>query len=153
MNIDPTILRMFIQLTLAAFLGLTVGVEREYKRKAAGMRTYALVSLGAALFTIISVDGFVSFLIYQNIDPTRIASQVVVGIGFIGAGLIFFRGDKVEGLTTAAALWVAAAIGVAVGIGMYAVAIFATLLTLLVVWGLRLLEDRIPRIDSNSNGE
>lgn len=137
--------RMIIQLGLATFLGLIIGTEREWRRKAAGMRTYALVSLGAALFTILSRDEMWGFLSTAS-DPTRIASQVVVGIGFIGAGLIFLHGNRVQGLTTAAAMWVAAAIGMAVGIERYAVAIATTVLVLIVVWGMRSLEGKIPRI-------
>ncbi|PJE64875.1 MAG: magnesium transporter MgtC [Candidatus Ryanbacteria bacterium CG10_big_fil_rev_8_21_14_0_10_43_42] len=138
---------IFLQLILAVFLGMMIGVEREHRRKAAGMRTYALVSMGAALFTIMSVAEFSPLASFGTPDPTRIISQVVVGIGFIGGGLIVLQGDKVMGLTTAAALWVAAAIGIAVGLQMYMVSVFATILTLLVVWAFRFVEEKVPRVD------
>lgn len=111
----------FFQLVLAAIIGLILGVEREYVGKPAGMRTYSLVTLGATIFTIISKFGFANS--GGDFDPSRVAAQIVTGIGFLGAGVIIFRGVKVEGLTTAAGLWVSAAIGMAVGVGMYDVAI------------------------------
>ena len=147
-HIDIDTLRIFWQLVLAMFFGLIIGLEREYHRKAAGLRTYALVSLGSALFTIISYEGLSSVTQNPGFDPSRIASQIVVGIGFIGGGLIFQQGDKVLGLTTAAAIWAVAAIGVAVGIGMYSVAAFTTVLVLTVVWVFRFVEKVLPRIDS-----
>lgn len=115
---------------LAAVLGALVGWQREIRRKAAGARTYALVSSGACLFTIISLYGFSGF---TGGDPTRIASQVVVGIGFLGAGAILHREDRILGLTTAAGLWISAAIGMAVGVHMYILAIIAALLILAVL--------------------
>lgn len=144
---DDVFTRILVQLVVAALLGVAIGVEREHRRKAAGMRTYALVCLGAALFTILSVDGFRSLAPEGGYDPSRIASQIVSGIGFIGAGLIFLQGDKVQGLTTAAGLWVTAAIGMAVGIQMYNVAAVATLLTLCVTWLFRFIEAYVPRVN------
>ena len=134
-------LEMIYRLTLAAILGMAIGLEREHRGKPAGLRTYTLVALGAALFTLMSYQSFSA----GAFDPSRIASQVVVGIGFLGAGLIFLKGDQVQGLTTAAGLWVAAAIGMAVGFGFYAVAIYATLLALLILWVFRKFEGRIPK--------
>jgi len=124
---DPKILEIFKQLLLAVTLGAAIGVERELAHKSAGMRTNSLVALGSALFSIIS--GSFSG---PATDPTRIAAQIVTGIGFLGAGLIVFQGERVQGLTTAAGVWVAAAIGMAVGFGMYEVGIFTTILTILV---------------------
>ncbi len=109
----PETLEIFGQLALATLLGALIGVERELARKTAGMRTFALVSLGSALFTIISQIAFVNF-VGSSFDPSRIASQVVVGIGFIGAGMIVLDKSHVRGLTTAAGLWVSAAVGMAV---------------------------------------
>lgn len=109
-------------LVVATVLGGVMGYERERDGKPAGVRTYGMVSLGSALFTLVSAAGFGSG------DPARIASQVVTGIGFIGAGAILHRGSKVEGLTTAAGLWVAAAIGVSVGAQMYPLAVVTTVL-------------------------
>lgn len=134
-------MEMIYRLTLAAILGMAIGLEREHRGKPAGLRTYTLVALGAALFTLMSQQSFTE----NAFDPSRIASQVVVGIGFLGAGLIFLKGDAVQGLTTAAGLWVAAAIGMAVGFGFYIVAIYSSILTLLVLWFLRMLEGRIPK--------
>ena len=124
---DPKTLEIFGRLFLAVILGTAIGIEREIANKFAGMRTHALVAMGATLFTITS-----SVLSGPTIDPTRIAAQIVTGIGFLGAGLIVFHKSRVHGLTTAAGVWVAAAIGTATGFGLYAISIFATLLTILV---------------------
>ena len=144
---DSETYRMLFQILFAAFLGLVMGFERRRSGKAAGLRTYALVAMGAALFTILSVSGFSEFKGIS--DPTRVASQVVVGIGFLGAGLIFVKGGSVVGLTTAAGLWAAAAIGMAVGLQMYAIAIFTALLSLIILWPLKKLEGRIIPEDIN----
>ncbi len=144
---DDIFIRMATQLAIASVLGFAIGLEREHRRKAAGMRTFALVCLGAALFTIISVDGFRSLAPEIGYDPSRIAANIVVGIGFLGAGLIFLQGNKVQGLTTAAALWVTAAIGMAVGIGMYSVAVVVALLTVCITWLFRFIEAYVPRVD------
>ena len=103
---------MFGRLLLAAALGSLIGYERERAGKPAGVRTHGMVSLGAALFTVVSIDGF------GGADPARVAAQVVTGIGFLGAGAILHMRGSVHGLTTAASLWVTAAIGVSVGVGM-----------------------------------
>ncbi|MDP1629196.1 MAG: MgtC/SapB family protein [bacterium] len=132
-------LRIFGQLLLAAILGIGIGIEREVTHKAAGMRTHGLVSLGAALFTILSIEGFRQFFGTTSIDPTRVAAQVVLGVGFLGAGLIILREGRVRGLTTAAGIWVAAAIGMAVGVRFYSIAIFTAVLTCIIVGVLRWL--------------
>lgn len=133
---------MFAQLFLAAFLGLVVGTERALvARQSAGMRTFALVSLGACLFTLAGVAVGGQYLGYVNFDPTRVMSAIIQGVGFIGAGLMFVQGNAVHGITTAAGLWVSAAIGVLVGVGMYSLAIFAAALTLLVFFGLWHIEN------------
>lgn len=126
---------MFVQIALAFGLGGLLGLQREYSHKAAGLRTYSLVAVGAALFTIISLNGFNEFLLMDasRYDPSRIASNIVVGIGFLGAGVIIFRGIKVEGLTTAAGMWIAAGIGMAIGVKMYALALFTTFLVFFVL--------------------
>lgn len=129
---------MIIPLIVAALLGFIVGVEREFVRKEAGIKTYSLVTLGAALFTVISFD--------PNFpDPSRIISQIVVGIGFIGAGIIIFHQNKIHGLTTAAGLWVMAGVGVAAGMRQYTLAVAGTLIVLFILLALRKLkiEDRI----------
>lgn len=125
------------RLLIALLLGIAIGVEREISGHTAGVRTHALVSLGAALFVSISVllagEGSV-------VDQTRIAAQVVTGIGFIGAGVIIFRNDMLHGLTTAAGLWVAAGIGVAAGFGYIFIATFASMLVILTLMGMKKLK-------------
>ena len=124
------ILRLFV----AAILGGVIGLEREYRAKEAGFRTHFLVALGSGLFMILSQFGFDDVLGHYelvSLDPSRIASQVVTGIGFIGAGTIIFQKHVVRGLTTAAGLWVTSAIGMTAGAGMYVLSIATTVLVLL----------------------
>ena len=116
---------LIFRLVVAGLLGGLIGMEREFRAKEAGVRTHFIVALGSALFMIISEFAFGS----RQHDAARVAAQVVSGIGFIGAGVIIFQRNVVRGVTTAAGLWVAAAIGLACGDGMYAVAVAATLLT------------------------
>ena len=118
-----------VRLVVAGLLGGLIGLEREFRAKEAGVRTHFIVALGSALFMLISQFGFGP----QQHDAARVAAQVVSGIGFIGAGVIIFQKNVVRGVTTAAGLWVAAAIGLASGGGMYAVAVAATLLTVFVL--------------------
>jgi putative Mg2+ transporter-C (MgtC) family protein len=131
-----------VRLSAACGLGAAIGFEREIRDREAGIRTHLLVSLGAALFTVVSEYGFHEFLASgDNVvrtDPTRIAAQIVTGIGFLGAGAIIREGLSVRGLTTAATLWVVAAIGMACGAGYYWPAAAATALTLLALWPLRI---------------
>ena len=129
-----TTTEFIIRIALAGVLGAAVGLERELRAKEAGTRTHFLVSMGSALFTILSQYGFdESLKVYSSLasfDPSRIAAQVVTGIGFIGAGTIIFQKHVVKGLTTAAGLWVTAAIGMTVATGLYALAIGSTILVL-----------------------
>lgn len=120
------------RLLAAIVMGAAIGLEREYHAKEAGIRTHLLVALGSCLFMILSAYGFDAFLAkdHTSFDPSRIASQVVTGIGFIGAGTIILQKQVVRGLTTAAGLWVTAAIGLACGIGMYVIALVTTVLVL-----------------------
>lgn len=121
-----------LRLALATMLGAIIGFEREYHAKEAGIRTHLLVALGACLFMILSVYGF-DFMLdrdHVSFDPSRIASQVVTGIGFIGAGTIILQKQMVRGLTTAAGLWVTAAIGLACGNGMFIIAAVTTVIVL-----------------------
>lgn len=138
-------LEIVFQIFLACILGGLVGIEREYKGKEAGFRTHTLVSLGATLFTIVSVESFIPFLGTAGIDvdPSRIVGQIVLGIGFLGAGLIIYRQSHIEGLTTAAGLWVTAAIGTAIGFHMYFPAIFVSLFLILILAGLRIIEEKL----------
>jgi putative Mg2+ transporter-C (MgtC) family protein len=125
-----------LRLLVALILGAVVGLERERQERAAGLRTVTMVSLGSCLFTIVGAYGF------PNTDPSRVAAQIVTGIGFLGAGTIFLRKDLVRGLTTAATIWTVAAIGMAAGTSQYIVAVFTTLLILSVLMVLKPIEKR-----------
>jgi len=140
LNWDEALLR----LALAAVLGGAIGVERELREREAGLRTHLLVSLGSALFTIVSAYGFHEFVKSgQTVDPTRIAAQIVTGIGFLGAGAIIRQGLSVRGLTTAATLWVVAAVGLASGAGYYSAAVITTGLVLIALYPLRIVAYRV----------
>jgi putative Mg2+ transporter-C (MgtC) family protein len=138
---------LVVRLLLAAGLGSLIGAERERLVWAAGLRTHMLVSVGACLFMIVSAFGFADILGTPHVilDPSRIAAQVVSGIGFLGAGSILLRGDVVRGLTTAASLWTVAAIGLAVGGGLYAEAVAATVVILVILAGIKPLEEWFQR--------
>lgn len=136
---DATYMELTIRLTLALLLGGAIGIEREYRAKEAGFRTHFLVALGSALFCLVSQFGFGVDLK----DSSRVAAQVVSGIGFLGAGTIIFQKNVVRGLTTAAGLWVTAAIGLACGTGMYLAAVITTAMVLL---GLEVLNYWIPQL-------
>lgn len=129
------------RLVLAALFGTIIGLDREYREKEAGFRTHFLVSLGSALMMIVSQYGFSEILTHDGVslDPSRIAAQVVSGIGFIGAGTIIFNHQIVRGLTTAASLWATAGIGLTAGAGMSWLALAATFLTLVALEGLSLV--------------
>ena len=139
---DPTIV-IFGKLVLAMLLGAFIGTERAILAKqAAGTRTFGLVSMGACLFIVVSSYVDSSYLGILNFDPMHIASGIVTGIGFIGGGLIIFKNDALHGVTTAAGLWIATGVGMAVGYGLYAVPIFATILTLIMFTGMWYMESR-----------
>lgn len=122
-------IEILIKLLIATFCGAVIGVERRIADKPAGLRTTALITLGSCLFTIISTVGFEG----MNIDISRVAAGIVTGIGFIGAGTIFRMQSHVEGLTTAATIWVSASIGMLIGLGIYSLAIFSTILTFFIL--------------------
>ena len=147
-NFSTVTTGFLIKLSVALLLGATIGFERVFAHKTAGPRTHALVSMGSALFVIISELVNAS---HQNsgADPLRVASQIIVGVGFIGAGLIIFKDSHLQGITTASGLWVAAGIGVAVGFGFYNLAVIATILTLMVFTVLWYVEARIKRFSNN----
>ncbi|HEV3427448.1 MAG TPA: MgtC/SapB family protein [Paraburkholderia sp.] len=132
------------RLIIAAALGSVIGFERERLSWAAGLRTHMLVCVGSALIMIVSAFGFADVLSADHVvlDPSRMAAQVVSGIGFLGAGSILLRGEIVRGLTTAASLWSVAAIGLAVGGGLYTASIAATLIILIILAGIKPLERR-----------
>jgi putative Mg2+ transporter-C (MgtC) family protein len=143
---DGTLLRLVI----AAALGGAIGLEREIDEKAAGLRTHILVALGSALFTVVSAYGFREFLTNGGAavraDPSRIAAQIVTGIGFLGAGVIFRQGLNVRGLTTAASLWLVAAVGMAAGAGFWSAAVVATVAGLICLGPLEWAKNRLlPR--------
>lgn len=133
------------QLILSVILGGLLGMERKYKRKEAGLQTYSLITMGTCLFTIVALEMNNAF--NGNFDVLRIIQAVAVGIGFIGAGVIFQQSSGVLGLTTAAGLWVASAIGVAIGVKLYFLAAFATLLSLIIFIIFGILEVKIFKKD------
>ena len=133
------LLDITFRLIAAMFIGGAIGIEREFRSKDAGFRTHFLVALGSALFTVVSQYGFGIDLK----DSSRVAAQVVSGIGFLGAGIIIFQKNMVRGLTTAAGLWVTAAIGLACGTGLFAI---AAITTFLVLFGLESLHTFIPQL-------
>lgn len=140
---------LILRLGLAALLGAAIGFEREFSEQPAGLRTHLLVSLGACLFTLVGAYGLEEFSSGSRIDfdPTRIAAQVVTGIGFLGAGAILREGVNIRGLTTAAALWVTAAVGLAVGLGFWVGAAAATTIAVIALYGLKRLEKFLfPRL-------
>jgi putative Mg2+ transporter-C (MgtC) family protein len=138
---------VLLRVVLAGALGGAIGAEREIREREAGLRTHMLVAVGAALFTLVSAYAWSDFHFSQSsgvtYDPTRIAAQIVTGIGFLGAGAIIRHGLSVRGLTTAASLWVVAAIGVAAGAGYYSAAVITTVLVLFSLWPLRIAAHRI----------
>src|SRR6202789_2183403 len=138
---------LILRLLIAAVLGSIIGADRERLAWAAGLRTHMLVSVGACLFMIVSAFGFADVLGAKNVvlDPSRVAAQVVSGIGFLGAGSILLRGEVVRGLTTAASLWSVAAVGLAVGGGLYIEAVAATVVILIILAGVKPLEERFQQ--------
>lgn len=143
---DITWWEVLLRLGAAAALGGAIGIERELREREAGLRTHLLVSLGAALFTLVSAYAWTDFTFSQasgvTFDPTRIAAQIVTGIGFLGAGAIIRQGLSVRGLTTAATLWIAAAVGMACGAGFYWAAAAGTAIALVSAGPLRLVSRR-----------
>ncbi len=130
-------LDLAMRLIGAAILGAGIGLERERHDHPAGIRTHMLVSVGAAAFTVLSIYSF-----GQGSDPGRVAAQIVTGIGFLGAGSILKGGGTVHGLTTAASLWVVAAVGMAAGAGAWGVAVTTTIIVVISLWPLRAIERR-----------
>lgn len=133
----------FVQIVLATLFGMLLGIERVLAGRMAGPRTYGLVSLGACLLTILSINAPALYPTLPNIDPMHIVAAIVTGIGFIGAGLIIFKESKISGITTAAGIWVSAGIGITVGFGFYVLALFTTFLTLFIFTVMWKLENKI----------
>lgn len=136
----------FLQLLLALVLGAALGIERTFARKVAGMRTFGMVAMGSCLFIIISELVTLTYLEQTNFDPMRLAAGVVTGIGFLGTGLIIFKEKRLSGLTTAAGLWLACGIGMAVGFKLFGIAIFATILTLFNFTVMWVIESKVRTI-------
>lgn len=138
---------ILIRLSIALILGGIIGFEREQSNHAAGFRTNILVCLGACLLMLLSIYGFSEFVNEWNVrvDPARLAAAVITGVGFLGAGTILFTGKKISGLTTAATLWVVAAIGLAVGAGFYFASIAVMIMVILTLWLFNKLEERYIR--------
>lgn len=140
---DVTLAGAVVKLVLALLLGAGIGMERRYKGQIAGMRTFALICMGACLAMLISIYIPQEYLGLKNGDPGRIAAQVVSGVGFLGAGAIIQMKGSVRGLTTAAGIWMTACIGLAVGAGMYVIAVVATLLIIIVLVNIERIERHI----------
>ena len=144
---------MLLKLLLAVFLGGIIGLERFVVHKEAGMKTHALVALGSALFVLIGEELMFTYGDIGSFDPTRIASQIVVGIGLLGAGSIMLQGSHIRGLTTASGLWITAGIGMAAGFGFSAMAISATVLVLMVYILMNIFEKPLRNIVKDDNLE
>ena len=141
--------QILLRLLVSAILSGLIGLERQMKRRSAGLRTHILVCLGSCLIMLTSIHVFDIYKNIVSLDPARIAAGVITGIGFLGAGTIMRDRNEVKGLTTAASLWVAAGIGLAIGCGFYSAAIFTTVLTLIALFFLRYVE----RMVLFNNGE
>ena len=137
---------LILKLIVAVGLGMLIGAERLFVHKEAGMKTHALVSLGSALFVVVSEMLAIKYGGSAGFDPTRIASQVIVGIGFLGAGSIILQGNRLLGLTTAGGLWVTAGIGMAVGFGFYTLAVLTAVLVVVVFVVVNMLEKPVRKI-------
>ncbi|MBE7187318.1 MgtC/SapB family protein [Jatrophihabitans endophyticus] len=139
------------ELGIAFVLSLAIGAERELRQKSAGVRTYSLVGVGSALFVLVSKYGFTDVLGHDTVlDPSRVAAQIVSGVGFIGGGLIFVRRDTVKGLTTAASVWLVAAVGSAAGAGLPLLAVAVTVIYFVVVLALRPLTRALRRLSPDT---
>lgn len=142
---------IILKLIIAVILGSLIGVERVLVHKEAGIKTHALVSMGAALFMMISESMAEKYINLSGFNPIMMASNVIVGIGFLGAGMIMFRDSRTRGLTTASGLWVTAGIGMASGFGLFDIAIIATVLVLFIFIVMNIIEKPILKIsDGNS---
>lgn len=144
--IDGQGVKQFVELSVAFLFSAAIGLEREFRHKSAGFRTYTIVGTTAALFLLISKYGFMNVLADGRVvlDPSRVAAQIVSGIGFIGAGLIFLREDKVQGLTTAATVWLVAGVGMACGAGLLLLALYVTCAYFIVAFVFPLILRHLP---------
>lgn len=138
-----------MRLSLAVIFGMIIGAERLLVHKEAGMKTHALVSLGAAVFVVVSELMAVKYINVPGFNPTMIAAQIIVGIGFLGAGSIIHQDSRPMGLTTASGMWVTAGIGMASGFGLYSLAIIATVLVLIIFVAMNIFEKPIRKISDD----
>lgn len=138
-------IEIVVRLFIALCLGMVIGTERVWAHKTAGMRTYALLSMGSALFVIISNEMVNAFANFNGLNPLILISQIVVGVGFIGSGLILNKDSKLMGFTSATGLWVSAGIGMAAGFGLFDIAIIATVFTLFIFIVLWFLEKQLKK--------
>lgn len=141
-QIGEEILKLF----LAMLCGMIIGTERLLAHKTAGMRTYALVSMGSCLFVIISILVSQQYIGIVNFDPLRLAAQIVAGAGFLGAGLIFLKKDHIEGVTSSTGLWVSAGIGMSIGFGLYDLGLISTVLVLFIFIVLWFIEQQLKKL-------
>ena len=137
---------IIIRILISFILGVIIGIERGISHKTVGFRTISLVCVGSTAFTLVSIYGF------QDVDTSRVAAQIVTGIGFLGACAILHKGYITKGLTTAAALWVSAAVGMACGCGMFVLAFIVTLMALILLWVLKPFKIHLDRMLDNENG-
>ena len=137
---------IIIRILVSLVLGVIIGIERGISHKTVGFRTVSLVCVGSTAFTLISIYGF------QGVDTSRVAAQIITGIGFLGAGAILHKGYITKGLTTAAALWVSAAVGMACGTGMFVLAFIVTLMSLILLWVLKPFKIHLDRMLDSENG-
>jgi putative Mg2+ transporter-C (MgtC) family protein len=143
----------YINIAFAALFGMLIGIERTLAGKSAGMRTYALVSLGSCLFVIVTTLGFFETIhLTKDGTPLMVISGIISGVGFIGAGLIFSKEESLHGLTSAAGLWIAAGIGIACGMGFFMISFFVTLLTLFIFTGVWVMEGWLKKVVSYPTG-
>ena len=136
---------IILRILVSFILGVIIGIERGITQKAVGFRTLALVCVGATGYTLISIYGF------RDVDTARVGAQIVTGIGFLGAGAILHQGHTTKGLTTAAALWTTAAIGMACGCGMFVLAFITTLFTLILLWVLKPFKIHLDKMRDNES--
>ena len=137
---------IIIRILISFVLGVIIGIERGISHKTVGFRTISLVCVGSTAFTLISIYGF------QGVDTSRVAAQIITGIGFLGAGAILHKGYITKGLTTAAALWVSSAVGMACGTGMFVLAFIVTLMALILLWVLKPFKIHLDKMLDSENG-
>ncbi len=153
--LSPENTDIIIKLFVAMICGMVIGMERLFAHKTATMRTYSLVALGAALFIIVSEKVALGYSGFSGFNPTQMAASIITGVGFLGAGLMIWRGTKLIGITSATGLWVAAGIGMGAGFGFFSISVIATILSLfifVVLWFVEARLREVPFIKESDNG-